>query len=118
VYVSTGVANRKNEPMATWSAELGPVLQTGAENTSGVAYAVLYRDGAVAKQIQSRDVNWSNVDNFLKQQDAYLTFAWAGFRNKRDQLEVVCYHKDEALSKNIERVDVVYLKPPRSAAVK
>jgi hypothetical protein len=111
VYISGSIDRISDQMMREWSAALeSPVLHGGAEDTSGVAYATLYRDGKVESKVQSRESDWTNVEEFLKRNDAYFTLITAGFAPGSNDFFVAAYHDDEALEQNIERIDLVFVR--------
>ena len=109
VYVRESNNRADDSTAKEWSARIAaPLLHFGAQDTSGLARATLYRDKKVEAKVQSHGSDWSNVDDFLKRQDAYLSFVAAGIAPQTGRLTVTAYFEDEALDENIERVDLIY----------
>lgn len=90
--------------------EIDPDIQDESDRMHGTTFSSLLRD---ADEIDwsAYESEWGFLDNFLREQDAYLTFMWAGPATEGGPLEIRAYHDDEATAESIERVDLTYYQP-------
>lgn len=95
--------------------EIDPDLQDESERMHGTTFTSVLRD---LKEVDwsKYESEWEFLDRFLRDQDAYLTFVWAGFERKDTKLRLTSYHEDEATAESIERVDLAIYKPTASQA--
>jgi hypothetical protein len=106
----TGLRRAAAATITKWSKTLPhEILLAETNDTSGIAKASIYRGAKVTEKVQSSEKSWTNVENFLKENDAYFTIVYADVADGKVKLSG--YHEDEALPATIERVDLVYLKP-------
>lgn len=93
--------------------EIDPDLQDESERMHGTTFTSLLRE-AEGVDWSEYESEWEFLDRFLREQDAYLTFVWAGFERKGTKLRLTSYHEDEATVASIERVDIAFYKPTAS----
>jgi ankyrin repeat protein len=118
----TGKCIESFQSDGTWfhgGVEIDPDLEEESDRMLGTQFTSELRDPQQVDWSRYKS-EWEFVDHFLREQDAYLTFVWAGFPQNADALTLTCYHDDERKPENIERVDLVFYKPTaaeRAAAV-
>jgi ankyrin repeat protein len=108
-----GVCIESFESDGQWfrgGVEIDPEVQDDSERMHGTVFSSSLRE---ADSIDWSDYRseWEFLDRFLRDQNAYLTFVWAGFAGKDKRLVVTAYNEDEAITENIERVDLAFYKP-------
>lgn len=90
--------------------EIDPEVEDEADRMHGTTFTSQIHD-VENTDWTAYESEWQFLDEFLKEQDAYLTFIWAGFESKDKPFRVVSYHEDEATPDTVERVDLVGYKP-------
>lgn len=90
--------------------EIDPEIQEESDRMHGTTFSSVLRDD---EKIDWSDYQseWEFLDRFLRDQDAYLTFLWAGIEGADKRLRITSYNEDEATPENIERVDLAFYKP-------
>jgi ankyrin repeat protein len=90
--------------------EIDPEVQDESDMMVGTNFS--------SERREPETIDWSQyeseyefLDKFLRDEDAYLTFMWAGFGGKDNPIEISSFHPDEISAEAIERVDLAFYKP-------
>nr|WP_231956524.1 ankyrin repeat domain-containing protein [Posidoniimonas polymericola] len=91
--------------------EIDPDVHDDSERMQGTDFRSQLRDPE-EMDWSLYESEWEFVEQFLRSQDAYLTFVQATLPSDETQPAIVCgYHPDEVTAEQIERVDFAYYKP-------
>lgn len=90
--------------------DIDPEVQDESDRMHGTTFSSTLRDAAEVDW-SAYDSEWEFLDRFLREQDAYLTFMWAGPSAADGAIEVRAYHDDEATAESVDRIDLAYYQP-------
>jgi ankyrin repeat protein len=89
--------------------EIDPEVNDESDRMLGTDFTSVRRDPD-GIDWSTYESEWQFLDDFLRQQDAYLTFPGVGFEKADKPFVVASYHDDEATAESIERIDLAFYK--------